>query len=90
MIDSLIGGAFVRGAAGTMTSTNPAQLSDVVAEVSLASADQLVDAFRAATGAQPAWADTPAPVRGRVIAQIGRLVEANADALARLIVREVG
>ena len=90
MIDSLIGGAFVRGAAGTMTSTNPARLSEVVAEVSLASADQLVDAFRAATAAQPAWAETPAPVRGRVIAQIGRLVEANAEALARLVVREVG
>ena len=35
-------------------------------------------------------AATPAPVRGRVIAQIGRLVEANAEALADLVVREVG
>ena len=32
----------------------------------------------------------PAPVRGRVIAAIGRLVEANAEALARLVTREVG
>ena len=49
-----------------------------------------MDAFRAATAAQKAWADTPAPVRGRVIAQVGRLVEANAEALADLVVREVG
>ncbi len=31
---------------------------------------------------RPAWAATPAPVRGQVIAKIGRLVEANAEALA--------
>ncbi|MCW2545308.1 MAG: delta-piperideine-6-carboxylate dehydrogenase [Frankiales bacterium] len=90
MIDSLIGGNAVRGTAGTFVSTNPAQLAETVAEVSLASAAQLVEACRVASAAQVAWAQTPAPVRGRVIAQIGRLVEANADVLADLIVREVG
>src|SRR5262249_61915490 len=34
--------------------------------------------------------DVPAPVRGRAIAHIGRLVEANSEALARLVTREVG
>jgi len=90
MICSYVDGAALQGTAGTLQSTNPAQLSDVVAEVSLAGPDQVVDAFRAAAAAQPAWAATPAPVRGRVIAQIGRLVEANAEALADLVVREVG
>ncbi len=90
MITSHVAGASVRGDAGTVVSTNPSRLDDVVAEVSLASSEQLVEAFRAATAAQPAWADTPAPVRGRVIAQIGRLVEANSEALAALITREVG
>ena len=32
----------------------------------------------------------PAPARGRVIAQVGRLVEANKEALARLVTREIG
>ena len=32
----------------------------------------------------------PAPVRGQVIAAIGRIVSENADALARLVTREVG
>ena len=32
----------------------------------------------------------PAPTRGRVIAQVGRLVEANKEALARLVTREIG
>ena len=90
MITSYIAGSPVTGNAGTTTSTNPARLSDVVADVSLASPEQLVEAFRAARTAQPAWAATPAPVRGQVIAKIGRLVEANAEALAELVTREVG
>ena len=89
-VTSHVAGSAVLGTAGTITSTNPARLSDVVAEVSLASADQLVEAFRAAKAAQPAWAATPAPVRGQVIAKIGRLVEANFEALAALVTREVG
>ncbi|HUR14328.1 MAG TPA: aldehyde dehydrogenase family protein [Mycobacteriales bacterium] len=90
MISSYIGGRPVLGTAGTLTSTNPARLDDVVAEVSLASREQVVEAFRTAKLAQRAWADTPAPVRGRVIAQVGRLVEANKQALAELVTREVG
>ena len=32
----------------------------------------------------------PAPARGRVIAQVGRLIEANKEALAALVTREIG
>ena len=39
---------------------------------------------------QPAWAAVPAPVRGQVIAAIGRIVAENTEALARLVTREVG
>jgi aldehyde dehydrogenase (NAD+) len=89
-VDSSVAGSPLVGTAGTFVSTNPAHLSDVVAEVSLASPQQLVEAFRAARQAQPAWGATPAPVRGQVIAKIGRLVEANFEALAQLVTREVG
>jgi acyl-CoA reductase-like NAD-dependent aldehyde dehydrogenase len=89
-VTSFLNGASVAGEGSTLSSTNPADLSDVVAEVQLASSAQVVDAFRAARAAQPAWAATPPPVRGRVIAQIGRLVENNLEALAQLVTREVG
>ncbi len=89
-VDSSVAGSPLVGAAGTIPSTNPARLSDVVAEVSLATPEQVVEAFRAAKAAQPAWGATPAPVRGQVIAKIGRLVEANFEALAQLVTREVG
>jgi alpha-ketoglutaric semialdehyde dehydrogenase len=79
-------------AAGSATyrSTNPSRVVDVVAEVSMATADTFATACGAAAAVQPGWADVPAPVRGRVLAGIGRLVEANADALARLVTREIG
>ena len=47
-------------------------------------------ACRAARGAQKAWAAVPAPARGRVIAEVGRLFEANKEALSRLVTREIG
>ena len=75
---------------GTLTSTNPARLSDVVVEVRLGDASTFVDACRAAKDAQAGWAATPPPIRGRAIQQIGRLVEDNKEALARLVTREIG
>jgi aldehyde dehydrogenase (NAD+) len=69
---------------------NPARTAEVTSEVDLADAAVLVQACRAARSAQAAWAATPAPVRGRAVQQAGRLVEANAQALARLVTDEVG
>ena len=90
-VSSIIAGRLREDApAGRETSTNPARLDDVVAEVLLGDAGTFVDAARAARAAQPAWAATPAPLRGRAIQQIGRLVEDNKEALARLVTREIG
>ena len=69
---------------------NPANLDDVVATLELAEASDFVAAAARARTAQRDWARVPAPVRGRVIAQVGRLVEDNKPALAALVTREVG
>jgi alpha-ketoglutaric semialdehyde dehydrogenase len=88
-VGSLVAGQRVNGGR-PVASTNPADLEDVVAEALLGDASTIVDACRAARAAQKAWAATPAPVRGRAVQQIGRLVEANKQSLARLITREIG
>lgn len=88
-LSSLVPGA-AAPTVSTVDSINPANTSDVVARVDLAGADTLVAAARTGTEAQKAWAAVPAPIRGRVIAAIGRLVEANFEALSQLITREVG
>src|SRR3954467_1330016 len=90
-VASIVNGTSVTdGPGGTAISTNPANTEDAVAEVRLGDASTFVAACRAARGAQAAWAATPAPVRGRAIQQIGRLVEDNKEALAQLVTREIG
>src|SRR5215207_7231304 len=90
-IGSIVGGKPLADApGGHLTSTNPANTSEVVAEVRLGDADTFVAACRAARAAKKEWARVPAPARGRVIANVGRLVEANKEALSRLVTREVG
>jgi aldehyde dehydrogenase (NAD+) len=74
----------------TFEKRNPADLDDVVWQGELSASDALVSAARNARDAQRRWAAVPAPARGRVIAQVGRLVEANKDVLAAIITREIG
>jgi aldehyde dehydrogenase (NAD+) len=90
-IASWIAGAWREDApGGTLTLANPANLEDSLGEAALADATTFVEACRAARDAQRGWARVPAPVRGRAIQQLGRLVEDNAEALARIITREIG
>src|SRR5919205_720637 len=90
-VASLIGGSSPEDApGGRMTSTNPARTSEPVAEVLLGDANTFVEACRAARGAQREWAAIPAPIRSQVIKKIGRIVENNKEALARLVTREIG
>ena len=90
-VGSIIGGRAPEGApGGKLEAPNPARLDEVVAEASLGDAATFVEACRVAHGAQQDWARIPAPVRGRAVQQIGRLVEENKATLARLITREIG
>jgi alpha-ketoglutaric semialdehyde dehydrogenase len=90
-VSSLIGGRSVDGApGGRFVSHNPARSGEVVAEVALGDAGTFVEACRTAREAQRDWAAVPAPIRAQVVKRIGRLVEANKEALARLVTREIG
>src|SRR6185503_18363303 len=90
-VGSIIGGSSLDDApGGTLEARNPAHLDEIVAEAGLADPATFVRACRVAREAQQAWARTPSPIRGRAVQQIGRLVEANKEALARLITREIG
>jgi aldehyde dehydrogenase (NAD+) len=90
-VASLVEGRPVEGpSAGTLRVPNPANLDEIVSEVALADAGTFVEACRIAREAQEGWARVPAPVRGRAIQQLGRLVASNLEPLARLITREIG
>ena len=89
LVTSIVDGVPVSGS-HTLPSTNPARLDEVVGEVSFGDASTLVRAADSAKKAQEEWAAIPAPIRGRAIAHIGRLIEDNAEALAKLVTAEIG
>ena len=74
----------------SFTSINPADSSDQLGTTPASSVTDMVAAMRRAKAAQAQWAAVPAPARGRVIANVGRLVEKNKEALSRLVTREMG
>jgi aldehyde dehydrogenase (NAD+) len=89
-VTSIVDGRPAGVGGGEYRSTNPANTEDHVSLVRLESAEGFAAACATARRRQSGWAATPAPVRGRVISAIGRIVEANQEALARIVVREVG
>ena len=88
-VGSIIGGE-ARSEGERIESRNPATSTTSSARSLLGDAGTFVDACRAARAAQREWAAVPAPVRGNVIKQIGRIVEDNKEALSRLVTREIG
>ena len=69
---------------------NPADTRDVLGQVPLSSAEEARAAVAAAGAAFPAWRDTPAPVRGRILFRAMDLLDAEKQELARLVTREEG
>ncbi len=70
--------------------TNPADTSDVLAEVPQQTAEDLVRAIERAEKAFGAWRATPAPERGRILARAAQIARSRVDELARLLTREEG
>ena len=73
-----------------MPNINPADTREVLGHVPLSTAEETKAAVAAARDAFPAWRDTPAPVRGRILFQVQALMDKEKDELARLLTREEG
>lgn len=69
---------------------NPANNDEVVARIPLSTREEMKRAIAAAKAAFPAWRDTPAPARGKILFKVVRIMEDQKEALARLLVREEG
>lgn len=79
-----IDGRFVDAASGeTLPTLNPHDGS-TLADVAMAGREDVDRAVAAATRAFPAWSRMAAADRGRVLLRLADLIEAHADALARL------
>ena len=69
---------------------NPAWLDDCVGEFPLSTKEDVHAALQAARTAFPEWAATPAPTRGQIIGNMGRLLMEYKDDIVRLESREIG
>ena len=74
----------------TFTSINPAILADTLGEFPLSTKADVNAALDAAHAAFPRWAATPAPTRGQIIGNMGRLLMEHKDAIVALETREIG
>ncbi|MGB6430869.1 MAG: aldehyde dehydrogenase family protein, partial [Candidatus Acidiferrales bacterium] len=74
----------------TIERRNPADQDEVVAIVPLSTRKEAREAIAAAKAAFPAWRDTPAPVRGKIVARAAAILEARKEEVARLLTREEG
>lgn len=63
---------------------------DTVALVPLSSADEVDAAVAAARAAQPAWRDTPAPVRARALLSLREELSKRSEYLAATVCRDLG
>ena len=88
---NFIGGSWVEAETEkTVPNLNPADTREVMGWIPLSSADDAKRAVAAAAAAFPAWRDTPAPVRGRILFEAWRIMEAEQESLARTLTREEG
>ena len=88
---NFINGRWVESRSGqTLERRNPAKLQEVTSVAPLSSREEVREAIAAAKAAFPAWRDTPAPVRGKMLARAAALMEKQKDALARTLCREEG
>ncbi|MFI0715043.1 aldehyde dehydrogenase family protein [Streptomyces inhibens] len=77
-------------AAPTLTSRNPADPSDVLLSIPAPGAFAAADAVERARAAQPGWLTGGAAARSAALGAVAAAIEAAADELAALAVREVG
>jgi len=74
----------------TIERRNPANLDDLVGCVRRSTREEMRQAIDAAAHALPAWRDTPAPLRGKILLRTARLLEEQKEEVARVLTREEG
>ncbi len=88
---NIINGEEVESESGQrFESKNPSNLKDIVGTFPSSSEKDIESACKAAKEAFIIWKNTPAPVRGEIVGNIGELLTKNKEILAKVITREVG
>src|SRR5688572_31270255 len=88
---NFIAGDWVAPATGEyFENRNPADWNDVIGLFPRSGPDDLKRAIASAKRGFALWSKTPAPIRGQVLQQVGQLLVARKDEIARAMTREMG
>ena len=88
---NIIDGQLVESSGGaTFESRNPALVADFLGAFPLSTKEDVNAALDASHAAFPSWSATPAPTRGQIIGNMGRLLMEHKEDLVRLQAREIG
>src|SRR3989442_4744662 len=86
-----INGQWVESASGKFTpNINPANTDDIIGQAPQSTREEAQAAIAAAKEAFPAWRNTPAPARGRILAKAVQLCYEHKEDIARTMTREEG
>lgn len=89
-VPMLVGGRWETARSDQLGEVYNPSTGRVIARVPLGTAEDVDRAVQAAAGALPAWAETPAVERARVLFRFWERLTAHAEELARLVTREHG
>jgi alpha-ketoglutaric semialdehyde dehydrogenase len=88
---NFIGGKWIESSSEkTVKNINPANIDEVIGSNRQATREEARAAVEAAAEAFHGWRATPAPARGRIVAQAARLMEAAKEELAQILTHEEG
>ena len=86
-----INGQWVDSSSGkSIPNINPASTDDVIGHAPQSTREEAKAAIEAAQAAFPAWRNTPAPARGRILARAVQLSYERKEEIARMMTREEG
>jgi acyl-CoA reductase-like NAD-dependent aldehyde dehydrogenase len=90
-LGNYVGGEWRGARSGeTYEKRNPMRPDEVVGEFPACDARDVEDAVAAAQEAFPAWARTPAPQRGNLLARVAEVVDGRVEQIAAAMTREMG
>jgi alpha-ketoglutaric semialdehyde dehydrogenase len=89
-IHNVIGGEERPAASGETVDKFAPATGELLSQVARSRREDVDAAIRAAAAAQPAWARTTPVERGRILRELAKLLERDADEVARVVAEETG
>src|SRR5258705_2660748 len=88
---NFINGQWTDSASGkSVPNVNPANTDDIIGQAPQSTREEAQAAIAAAKEAFPAWRNTPAPARGRILAKAVQLCHERKEEIAKTMTREEG